>query len=92
VKYWPVTSASSGADAKRTSGFDPRFGPMRKGCDTVERKRSAPRVSAPRPKPDRTGPGWQALAVTPVPSRRRASSVVNKMLASFDSLYAVMPT
>jgi hypothetical protein len=28
-----------------------------------------------------TSPGWKQFAVTPVPSRRRASSVVNRMLA-----------
>ena len=32
-----------------------------------------------------TSPGWKQFAVTPVPSRRRASSVVNRMLASLVS-------
>lgn len=35
-----------------------------------------------RPKPVRTTPGCAQLAVTPVPSSLRASSRVNKMLAS----------
>jgi hypothetical protein len=37
---------------------------------------------ASRPKPVRTTPGCAQLAVTPVPSSLRASSRVNRMLAS----------
>src|SRR5215831_5203900 len=35
--------------------------------------------------PVATSPGWKQFAVTPVPSRRRASSVVNRILASLVS-------
>jgi hypothetical protein len=35
--------------------------------------------------PVATSPGWKQFAVTPVPSRRRASSIVNRMLASLVS-------
>jgi hypothetical protein len=44
-------------------------------------------VSRPllRLKPVATSPGWKQFAVTPVPSRRRASSVVNRMFASLVS-------
>ena len=37
-----------------------------------------------------TKPGCRQLAVTPVPSRRRASSRVNKMLQSLERLYALV--
>ena len=38
------------------------------------------------PKPERTTPGCKTLAVTPEPASRRASSYVNRTLASLDWL------
>ena len=62
----------------------PRSALMKKGRpDTIE-MRSRPVVSSALPKPVATAPGCKQLTVTPVPSSRRASSVVNRMLASLD--------
>ena len=46
-----------------------------------------PKSSAP--KAVLTTPGWSTFDVTPVPSRRRASSYVNITLASFACGYAL---
>ncbi len=46
---------------------------------------------SPLPKFEATKPGCSALAVTSVPTSRRASSYVNMMLASFDSPYTRRP-
>ncbi len=43
-----------------------------------------PVVSPSIPKLLRTQPGWDALAVTPVPSSRRASSRTKRTLANLE--------
>jgi hypothetical protein len=50
-----------------------------------------PRAVSSAPKPVLVIPGCSTVAVTPVPSRRFASSYVNITLASFDWLYASCP-
>jgi hypothetical protein len=46
---------------------------------------------AESPKRDATKPGWRQFALTPVPARRRASSRVKRILASFERAYALQP-
>jgi hypothetical protein len=58
------------------------------GLMTLIPKASTPLASSSRANPLATVPGCTELAVTPVPASRRASSLVNRMLASFEREYA----
>src|SRR5215831_17093057 len=50
---------------------------------SIERRTMAPKIAPSLwPRPVATKPGCRQFAVTPVPVRRRASSRVNRMLAS----------
>src|SRR6266436_1741534 len=78
-KYTPLTFATSGEVASHTRVSAPFSGLRATGLRIVIPKF----ISRPllRLNPVVTRPGWKQFAVTPVPSRRRASSVVNRMLA-----------
>jgi hypothetical protein len=82
-KYTPLTFATSGEVASHTRVSAPFSGLRDTGLRIVIPKP----ISRPllRLNPVATSPGWKQFAVTPVPSRRRASSVVNRMLASLVS-------
>src|SRR6516162_7687711 len=82
-KYTPLTFATSGEVASHTRVSAPFSGLRDTGLRIVIPKS----ISRPllRLNPVATSPGWKQFAVTPVPSRRRASSVVNRMLASLVS-------
>ena len=82
-KYAPLTFATSGEVASHTRVSAPFSGLRASGLRIVIPKP----ISRPllRLNPVATSPGWKQFAVTPVPSRRRASSVVNRMLASLVS-------
>ena len=78
-KYTPLTFATSGEVASHTRVSAPFSGLRDTGLKIVIPKP----INRPllRLNPVATSPGWKQFAVTPVPSRRRASSVVNRMLA-----------
>src|SRR6516164_5740357 len=82
-KYTPLTFATSGEVASHTRVSAPFSGLRDTGLRIVIPKS----ISRPllRLNPVATSPGWKQFAVTPVPSRRRVSSVVNRMLASLVS-------
>ena len=82
-KYAPLAFATSGEVASHTRVFAPFSGLRDAGLRIVIPKS----ISGPllRLNPVATSPGWKQFAVTPVPSSRRASSVVNRMLASLVS-------
>src|SRR5262245_40601291 len=82
-KYTPLTFATSGEVASHTRVSAPFSGLRDTGLRIVIPKP----ISRPllRLNPGATSPGWKQFAVTPVPSRRRASSVVKRMLASLVS-------
>src|SRR5262252_1275678 len=82
-KYAPLTFATSGEVASHTRVSAPFSGLRDTGLRIVIPKS----ISRPllRLNPVATSPGWKQFAVTPVPSRRRASSVVNRILASLVS-------
>jgi len=81
--YAPLTFATSGEVASHTRVSAPFSGLRASGLRIIIPKPiSRPLV---RLNPVATSPGWKQFAVTPVPSRRRASSVVNRMLASLVS-------
>src|SRR5262249_16474686 len=82
-KYTPLTFATSGEVASHTRVSAPFSGLRDTGLSIVIPKS----ISRPllRLNPVATSPGWKQFAVTPVPSSRRASSVVNRMLASLVS-------
>ena len=82
-KYAPLTFATCGAVASHTRVSAPFSGLRATGLRIVIPKF----ISRPllRLNPVATSPGWKQFAVTPVPSRRRASSIVNRMLASLVS-------
>src|SRR5262249_27236066 len=81
-KYTPLTFATSGEVASHTRVSAPS-GLRDTGLRIVIPKP----ISKPllRLNPVATSPGLKQFAVTPVRSRRRASSVVNRMLASLVS-------
>src|SRR6266480_3006288 len=74
-KYAPLTFATCGEVASHTRVSAPFSGLRATGLRIVIPKF----ISRPllRLNPVATSPGWKQFAVTPVPSRRRASSVVN---------------
>src|SRR5262245_28755280 len=82
-KYTLLTFATWGEVASHTSVSAPFSGLRATGLRIVIPKF----ISRPllRLNPVATRPGWKQFAVTPVPSRRRASSVVNRILASLVS-------
>src|SRR5215831_9298452 len=82
-KYTPLTFATSGEVASHTRVSAPFSGLRDTGLSIVIPKSIS--RSLLRLNPVATSPGWKQFAVTPVPSSRRASSVVNRMLASLVS-------
>src|SRR6476469_3222119 len=82
-KYAPLTFATSGEVASHTRVSAPFSGLRDAGLTIVIPKF----ISRPllRLNPVATSPGWKQFSVTPVPSRRRANSVVNSTLASLVS-------
>src|SRR4029450_4919913 len=82
-KYPPLTFAMSGEVASHTRVSAPFSGLPDTGLSTVMAKpirRPLLRLNSVA-----TSPGWKQFAVTPVPSRRRAHSVVDRVLASLVS-------
>src|SRR5664280_1755037 len=84
TKYQPVTSVTSGDDARYTDVRAPCSGVRMNGLITFTPKARNPVASPSRAYPVATVPGCRQLAVTPVPTSLRASSSVKRMLASFD--------
>ena len=82
TQYPPVMPASSGAEATYTWVRAPCSGDSANGFSKGNNSAPNRPVSPSRPKLLATNPGCTALAVTPVSSQRRASSRVNRMLAS----------
>ena len=74
--------ATSGEVARKTDVLAPVRGLIWNGRMTRNPNALLPEVSPSMPKRLRTHPGWAVLAVTPVPAMRRASSRVNRTLAS----------
>jgi len=90
-KYSPLTLASPGSHAAHTDVCAP-FSGVRKKRLTTGQTASLRRLPSPsRPKRVRTAPGWRQFTVTSAGSRRRASSLVWSMLASFERAYTDMP-
>ena len=83
-KYSPLMPATSGDEARWIEVSAPCFGDSRNGCITAHPTPITPPRSPLEPKSERTTPGCRQLAVTPVPSSRRASSRVNSTLASLE--------
>lgn len=82
-KYFPDTPSTSGEVAKYTDVCAPSSGVLKKAQETAWNTgfiRVGILMCLPRFV--RTIPGWREFTVTPVPSKRLASSLVYKMLAS----------
>src|SRR6266516_4225307 len=85
AKNWPVTPSMFGEEARKMDVRAPCDGVFSSG--RITRLMTANhRAWSSAPKLLRTTPGCRELAVTPVPSRRRASSLLNMTLASLDWL------
>ncbi len=90
-----VSTRRTGPSGWRTQGPSPVAPALERlarvgapaACSTVLVATRSAKLSVPA-KPVATRPGQQQLAVTPVPPRRRASSIVNSTSSSFDFPYA----
>src|SRR4029078_5660162 len=81
-KYLPLTPYTSGDVASYTSVCAPRSGVRAKTWPSLMNFPRKPGLFCPNPL--RTKPGCIALALTRVPSSRRASSRVKRMFISFE--------
>src|SRR5690606_16478286 len=83
-KYAPLTARGSPREARWTSGSAPRSGEAKRSRARPVPIRRPVRVLS-RATSVATAPGWKAVAVMPVPAARRASSRVNRTVASLEA-------
>jgi len=88
-KYFPVTPSRSGLAASWTMRSPPFSALMKNGRNAIWMIGLAHR-GAPDQMFVSTEPGCRLLEVTPVPARRRASSLAKRTLASLERPYARM--